>query len=287
MGSEYDKNKETKEEYKTNKELRIKAILEIAAVSMKDYIDALSYSRTGYSVVLERDIDETDINFYNIEMLRAWNANMDIQICLDFFAIITYITEYIAKLDAALMEVLKSVLQKNTNLSNNEKMTLVANTFQTHRQIGEAEAFYKLIPNLKLKDSNVTTQWLSIGDPNEVTKRLKQATEEDIKSGLPLITLKDREGYYYLTPDMMSKYLRRDENIEKVVASQYAKMFQGGIKAAKKSDDLNNEEPPEQINSIADDEDDDEAKFHFIITPETALPGCQREQLPEVTSLQW
>ena len=108
-------------------------------------------------------------------------------------------------------------------------MTLVANTFQTHRQIGEAEAFYKLIPNLRLKDSNVTTQWLSIGDPNEVTKRLRQATEEDIKSGMPLVTLKDKEGYYYLTPDMMSKYLRRDENIEKVVASQYAKMFQTHI----------------------------------------------------------
>merc|ERR1711954_627885 len=254
MGSEYDKNKETKEEYKTNRELRINEILKMAGVTMTDYIDALSYSRTGFSVILERDIDETDINFYNIEMLRAWNANMDIQICLDFYAIITYITEYIAKLDAALMEVLKSVLQKNTNLSNNEKMALVANTFQTHRQIGEAEAFYKLIPNLKLNDSNVTTQWLSIGDPNEVTKRLKQATEEDIKSGLPLITLKDREGYYYQTPDMMSKYLRRDTNIENVVSSQYAKMFQGGMNAAKKSDDLNNEEPPEQINSIADDE---------------------------------
>ena len=110
--SEYDKNNETKEEYKTNREQRIKEILKIAGVSMMDYVDALSYSRTGYSVILERDIDETDINFYNIEMLRAWNANMDIQICLDFYAIITYITEYIAKLDAALMEVLKSVLKK-------------------------------------------------------------------------------------------------------------------------------------------------------------------------------
>ena len=218
-------------------------------------------------------------------MLRAWNANMDIQICLDFYAIITYITEYIAKLDAALMEVLKSVLKKNTDLSNNEKMALIANTFQTHRQIGEAEAFYKLIPNLKLKDSNVTTQWLSIGDPNEVTKRLKQATEEDIKSGLQLITLKDREGFFYLTPDMMSKYTRRDPIIEKVVASHFAKMFQGGMRSTKQH---------EEENSIHDDvepylpnsDNDDETKFHYIITPETALPGSQRVPLPEVISLQ-
>ena len=82
--NKYDKNNESAAEYKTNRELRIQEILKIANVSMKDYIDALSYTRTGYSVILERDIDETDINFYNIEMLRAWNANMDIQICLDF-----------------------------------------------------------------------------------------------------------------------------------------------------------------------------------------------------------
>ena len=49
-------------------------------------------------------------------------------------------------------------LFESSDLTNKERMTLVANTFQTHRQIGEAEAFYKLIPNLKLKDSNVTTQ---------------------------------------------------------------------------------------------------------------------------------
>ena len=129
----YNKNEESKEEYKKNKEIRIQEILDLAGVTMADYIDALSYSRTGYSVVLERDIDETDVNSYNIEMLRAWNGNMDIQICLDFFAIITYITEYIAKMDAALMDVLKSVLEKIAVMLNKEKMGLVANVLQTHR----------------------------------------------------------------------------------------------------------------------------------------------------------
>ena len=136
-------------------------------------------------------------------------------------------------------------------------MTLVANVFQTHRHIGEAEAFYKLIPNLKLKDSNVTTQWLSIGTQDEVTKRLKQATEEDIASGIPLITLKDRDGLFYIIPDMIIKYMRRDPIIEHVCSSHFAKMFQGGGKPSNKRQS----NPEADSDYIAEDDDDEETKL--------------------------
>ena len=48
---------------------------------------------------MERDIDEVFVNSYNPEWILAWNGNMDLQICLDFFAVITYITEYYTKDD--------------------------------------------------------------------------------------------------------------------------------------------------------------------------------------------
>ena len=41
-----------------------------------------------------------------------------------------------------------------------EQMRLLANTFLTHRQIGEAEAIYRLLPNMILKNSNIGCQWL-------------------------------------------------------------------------------------------------------------------------------
>ena len=289
--AKYNKADESKDEYMANRKQRIKEVLEIAGVAMEDYELALSNSRAGYTVVLARDIDETDVNSYNIEMLRAWNGNMDIQICLDFFAVITYIAEYIAKMDSALMEVMKSVLQKNADLSNKDKMMLVSNTFQTHRQIGESEAFYKLIPNLNLKNSNVTTQWLSLGTKDEVTKRLKLATDEDIASGIPLITLTDIEGFFYSLPDMISKYMRRDPVIEDITSSHFAKIFLSGRPGTKKQNLESNETEPtldDNDCSYDFDEDDDEAKFHFFITPSTySLTVKQMKPLPEVISLQY
>ena len=74
--------------------------------------DALKYSSTGYSIILERDIDELFVNSYNPEWARAWNGNTDLQICLDYFAVITYITEYYTKDDTGLMKKLLENVRK-------------------------------------------------------------------------------------------------------------------------------------------------------------------------------
>ena len=65
------------------------------------------------------------------------------------------------------------------------------NTFLTHRQIGEAEAIYKLLPNMLLKNSNVACQWLSVGRQSDMSKRWKLATEADMQTGVGLIKIKN------------------------------------------------------------------------------------------------
>ena len=80
----YDKHNESKQEYKENTVLRIKELLKVAGVeNYNEYLRALGTSKTGYSVVQRRDLDEIYINSYNTEWLRAWNGNMDIQVELD------------------------------------------------------------------------------------------------------------------------------------------------------------------------------------------------------------
>ena len=80
-----------------NRKKRILELLEKAKVSPEDYMRSLRYNHKGYTYYLKRDIDELYINSYNKEWLRAWNGNLDIQVCMDFFQIITYITEYFLK----------------------------------------------------------------------------------------------------------------------------------------------------------------------------------------------
>ena len=58
------------------------------------YENALKVSENSYSVYIKRKTDETFINNYNTEWLNAWSANMDIQPALDYYSVITYISEY-------------------------------------------------------------------------------------------------------------------------------------------------------------------------------------------------
>ena len=93
----YNKEKESKVEYETNRKKRILELLEIAGVDPNEYIEALSWCRAGFSLHQKRDLDEMYVNSYNPEWIMAWDGNIDIQLCLDFFAVITYITEYFLK----------------------------------------------------------------------------------------------------------------------------------------------------------------------------------------------
>ena len=155
---QYDKESETKEEYAANRNKRILQLLAIAEVTEEEYIEALSWSRTGYSVHLKRDLDEVYINSYNPEWLLAWNGNIDFSPVFDFFEVITYITEYFTKDESGTVEAIKQMLENNPDDCTKEKMKKIASTFLSHRQIGESEAFYKLMPDLNLKNSNVTCQ---------------------------------------------------------------------------------------------------------------------------------
>ena len=173
----YDKQNESKEEYKKNTVSRIKQLFEVAGVEDYDeYLRALGTSKTGYSVVQRRDLDEIYINSYNTEWLRAWNGSMDIQVVLDYFAVITYVTDYYAKDDTGTMEIIKAVLEDTTTKDLKEKMRTISNVFLTHRQMGEAEAVYRLLPSMTLKKSNVACQWVSLGPKEERSSRWKKAT---------------------------------------------------------------------------------------------------------------
>ena len=181
---------------------------------------------------------------------------------------------------------IKQVLENNPEDDTKEKMKKIASTFLSHRQIGEAEGFYKLLPDLNLKNSNVTCQWVPLGKKNERYTRMKRVEDDGTKNAL-LLKLEGVEGLWYQQPDILSKYKRRDDRLERIPYSQYGKMIRSGGKLADNDNeekggiDEENYEQNENGDDLFDQEEDPNLKFHFIITEHDELG----EEIPQYTKL--
>ena len=88
-------------------------------------------------MLLQRYIDEIYVNNYNSEWLEAWNANLDIQPVLDFFAVITYVTDYWAKPDEGLTPLFKEAAMKlKSEPEQKRRCQEMANAFMTQQTNG-------------------------------------------------------------------------------------------------------------------------------------------------------
>ena len=262
----YNKEEESESDFQINRKERIKEICRRADVNFNDYLTALGNSNSGYKVILARDIDETMINPFNPEMLRAWNGNMDLQPVLDFFAVVTYVSDYYSKDDTGLMDILNGVLKDENGQDLKDKMKTLANAFLMMRQIGEAEAVFRLIKTMNLSKSNIKCEFVATGPKEERSVFLQKATEEQLKQGIPVIQLPNRDGYFYAKPDLWERYLRRPSVIKDMCFAQFAKMYRKPDSNKKDNDEDNDNDNIDE--TIEEPIYDDNDKFHFIMTSE-------------------
>jgi len=285
--TKHDKNLETTPElHRAGKLARIKMMCEEAKINYNDYIEAITFCQVGYSIVLERDLDEVFVNNYNAEYLRAWNGNMDLQIVLDFFAVTTYVVEYISKDDTAVAKKMREALKDDKNLDLREKLKKAGNLYMQFRQMGEAEACYRLLPELRLKNSNVSTQFISTGLKDERSTTFRKATEKQLNAGVECIKLEGHEGLWYVQPDFWSKYLRRPDSLEDMCFAQFARMYRGQANGKKDEDNPADNDIDVAVEEIDDEDrklDDEDSKFHFVMTH--LDNGGRGLPLPEVIQL--
>ena len=138
----------------------INDILKKARVSSSAYYQALSTSAIGTSVVLKRKPKDIYVNNFNPEWIKAWDANMDLQVCMDQFAVITYITDYYTKDESGMMQHMKDAKKEFKGGDRIELARYMAHKFLTHRQMGEAEVYYRMLPHLHLSESNIKCKFL-------------------------------------------------------------------------------------------------------------------------------
>ena len=158
-------------------------ILRKASVSRHDYYLALSTSFTGISVVLKRKPKDMFVNNFNPEWIKAWDANMDLQVCMDEFAVMTYITDYYTKDESGMMQHLKDAKKDFKGRDRIELSRYLAHKFLTHRQMGEAEVLYRMLPHLHLSESNIACKFLQGGFPWDRTRILRPIDEDKLLQG--------------------------------------------------------------------------------------------------------
>ena len=131
------------------------------------YYEALRVSKKGKTIILKRTVQEMWVNNYNPEWILAWNGNMDIQLCLDFFAICTYITDYYTKDETGTLTHLIRAVKECHGKGQKETMRALSNEFSSHRKVGESEAYYKLFPELHLTESSRKTVYFDTNFPSD------------------------------------------------------------------------------------------------------------------------
>ena len=146
---------------------------------VSEYHELLKISESGKTVILKRKISERNVNNYNPTFQSIWNANTDIQLCLDSYAVVTYITDYLTKGDKGLTQLLKAALSEKRDSDKFDQLNHIKKTYFNHKQTCVAEAAYRLIPGLNLKGSTVKTIFVSSGFPEKRHMYLHQLPENE------------------------------------------------------------------------------------------------------------
>ena len=177
-----------------------------------------------------------------------------------------------------------------------EKCNKMADQFMTHRQVGEAEACYKLFANMNLVYSSIATIFVPT-EPKGQRRQFLQRQDPESGQGFKV---EDKEGLFLEKPDLISKYERRKlvtgeeeelepdreeaENLDQMCLCQYVKMYEGkGWQQMRRTNEEGEVEAPQEEDIPEEGELAEEDDFNFLITGD---PDEKRRPLPKILTLE-
>ena len=157
----------------------------VTAAGFNDYdsfLEALSLLSCKASIVMARGPKDVWVNNYNPNLLKAWNANLDIQYVLDPYSCIMYILSYISKSEHELGELLRTAQRelweadRTTDLK--KQMRKLGSVYSEHREVSVQEAVVRTV-GLHLKDCSRKTEFLATdNNSTRMSKSFAQIQEE-------------------------------------------------------------------------------------------------------------
>ena len=147
-------------------------------------------------LVMERDVKEAYVATYNPYLLEAMKSNMEVTLVLHTpDSVLHYITKS--------SKPPKSQSETSRKLNDGSVSQATKNRIEAMREVSEAEAFFRLDPELTLRETNMPVEWINTALPNKRTGSFIKAEDEDG------ISLPGKTGQYVKTLSFIDKYERR------------------------------------------------------------------------------
>ena len=195
----------------------LKEILESESIPEDMYLQALKMSQgtRGTTVVLERDVEDCKTNNCNLDCLRLWRANMDIQYVADPYSCIMYVLSYVMKCENGMSEILKRVAKEFKDQSVRDQMKKILSTFANKREVSIHEAVKRVLSQWLFKKSRTV---INISNhPAEERHRMP-------KSGLDLAMKEDDDEDVFMA-SVHDRYAARPDEMENVCLAEFATQY--------------------------------------------------------------
>ena len=202
----------------TLQSMTVDDVLEEADVDKDVYTEAVrwAHTRNGQpAILLERSPSEMFVNNYNPTLMRAWQANLDVQFVSNVYSCIMYVASYMSKPEKTMGDLLKGVSKSGQQMSRKECMQNVARKFLSHREVSAQEAAYRVL-GLPLTQTSRQILFLPTNMPEDRTRYLKSSELLEQMED-------DNEDIFY--KNILDRYAARPDCLESLCLAEFASQY--------------------------------------------------------------
>ncbi|XP_031629676.1 uncharacterized protein LOC116344956 [Contarinia nasturtii] len=216
-GKEYYKaiQKFMEDLYKNPREISFVDALNELNMTEDCYYYAIRTTLKSARIFLKRGSMDVGVNAYNPDILKLWEANIDVQFILDEFAVAAYMLNYINKIDAGLSKLLRQAVSDADagNLSLRQRFQKISNIFVNGTILSAQEAVY-LNLSMPLSKFSRDVVFINTGPIDSRVHMMKSKNElEKLKEANP-------NDENVTVPDVFAKYAAR-EDMENVCLADF------------------------------------------------------------------
>ncbi|XP_026475405.1 uncharacterized protein LOC113380264 [Ctenocephalides felis] len=193
-------------------------VLQKLDMSEAEYLLAIRSTLKQSRLFLKRSSMEVGINSYNRDILHLFESNIDLQFIIDEYGAISYVTNYISKIEGGLSKLLREAAADcdNNNVSVKDKFRKITNLFLNHNLMSAQEAAYHVL-SLSLSKQSRKTIFMNTSPSKERVHMLKSSN---------CLEKLNEDSIEIFMADIFERYTKRPKHLEYICLADFAANYE-------------------------------------------------------------